>query len=356
MWTCRAKKVGNPVAANLTLSSDTRIRPASARPRLPDQPLTWGNQALKRLLRARAIQAKLKVSQPDDAYEREADRLSVQVIRRYPGGEPARLPSSRSPMTAPGNSAVPGTGTPLPAVQRTLFETHLGDDFGSVRIHTRPQSANLARALNARAFTMGNDIVFDQNQYAPQTSEGRRLLAHELIHVHQQRHGVSRGKGIGFDIIQREPYDPPPTAGVTGSPCPDLGDIPAISLNKEMLKEQQDLHFIFPRLEGKCFWTIRGGSDNCCGYCLFRASGGEPFGKGTDVAIPSTKAACDLKFAPYFDPIESAAVDAGHPPGDALLALYAEGDSPKHVACRSDFQYAGKYLWEGKDMIPISVL
>ncbi|MGB5618365.1 MAG: DUF4157 domain-containing protein [Desulfobacterales bacterium] len=311
---------------------------------------TWGNQTLQRLLRARAIQAKLKVSKPDDGYEREADRLSEQVVRQYPKTEQARLSSASPPMTTLGNSAVPGTGTPLPAAQRAFFETRLGDDFGSVRIHTQPQSAHLARELHARAFTMGNDIVFDQDQYAPQTREGRRLLAHELVHVRQQRHGISgrESLSLGFEMIQREPQDQPSTASAAGSPCPDLGDIPAIPIDKEMLKEQKDLHFKFPRLEGKCFWTIRGGSDNCCGYCLFRASGGDLSGKGSDVAIPPTIAECDLLFAPFYDPIESAAVDAGHPPGDALLALYAEGEHPTHVACRSDIQYAGKHIWESK--------
>ena len=214
---------------------------------LPDRHSPWGSQVLQRMLQTPTIQAKLKVSQPDDGYEREADRLSEQVVRQYPKTEQARLSSGSPPMTTPGNSAVPGTGTPLPAAQRAFFETRLGDDFGSVRIHTQPQSAHLARELNARAFTMGNDIVFDQDQYAPQTREGRRLLAHELVHVLQQRHGISRGKALGFDMVRRKPRDPPPTTAVAGSPCPELGDIPAISIDKEMLKEQQDLHFKFPR-------------------------------------------------------------------------------------------------------------
>src|SRR3712207_9425363 len=51
-----------------------------------------------------------------------------------------------------------------------------------VRVHTDPRAGELARAVNARAFTLGPDIVFGAGQYAPETGEGKRLLAHELTH------------------------------------------------------------------------------------------------------------------------------------------------------------------------------
>ena len=66
-------------------------------------------------------------------------------------------------------------------------EAALGIEPGSVRIHTGPRAENAARALNARAFTAGNDIVFGRNEYSPASGEGQRLLTHELVHVAQQQ-------------------------------------------------------------------------------------------------------------------------------------------------------------------------
>jgi hypothetical protein len=86
-----------------------------------------------------------------------------------------------------------GRGQPLPESVRAFFEPRFGYDFSRVRIHTDVQSAELARALNARAFTVGQDVVFGVRQYAPWTILGRRLLAHELVHVIQQT-----GRGIAF--------------------------------------------------------------------------------------------------------------------------------------------------------------
>jgi hypothetical protein len=67
------------------------------------------------------------------------------------------------------------------------METRLGFDFGKVRVHAGAQAAESARALNARAYTVGRDIMFGSGQYEPNSAEGRRVLAHELVHVVQQR-------------------------------------------------------------------------------------------------------------------------------------------------------------------------
>ncbi len=68
-----------------------------------------------------------------------------------------------------------------------LFEPRLGRDLSSVRIHAGPEASRAALALNAHAFTVGHDIVFGEGRYAPETSAGRRLLAHELVHTVQQQ-------------------------------------------------------------------------------------------------------------------------------------------------------------------------
>jgi hypothetical protein len=79
-----------------------------------------------------------------------------------------------------------GGGQPLPASARAFFEPRFGYDFRQVRVHRDAQAAGLAQELEARAFTVGRDVVFGAEQYAPATMAGRRLIAHELTHVIQQ--------------------------------------------------------------------------------------------------------------------------------------------------------------------------
>ncbi len=79
-----------------------------------------------------------------------------------------------------------GGGQPLPTNQRTFFESNMGRDFSSVRIHIDSKAADTARSINARAFTLGQDVVFGAGEYSSGSSSGRRLLAHELTHVVQQ--------------------------------------------------------------------------------------------------------------------------------------------------------------------------
>jgi len=91
-----------------------------------------------------------------------------------------------------------GPGLPLDASNRALMEARFGTNFGHVRVHTDAQAAESARMMNAKAFTLGQDIVFGTGQYALETITGKRLLAHELTHVIQQRVGNNQ-------IIQRQP-------------------------------------------------------------------------------------------------------------------------------------------------------
>jgi hypothetical protein len=81
----------------------------------------------------------------------------------------------------------PTSGQSLDSGTRGYMETRFGHDFSDVRVHTGPRAADSATSLNALAFTCDNQIVFNRGQYAPGTSNGRRLLAHELTHVVQNR-------------------------------------------------------------------------------------------------------------------------------------------------------------------------
>jgi hypothetical protein len=74
-------------------------------------------------------------------------------------------------------------GRPLDGETRDFMEARFGRNFGGVRLHTNAESAEV---LGAKAFTIGEHLVFDEGQYAPQTPAGRRLLAHELTHFVQQ--------------------------------------------------------------------------------------------------------------------------------------------------------------------------
>lgn len=84
-------------------------------------------------------------------------------------------------------AAVQGGGRPLEPALRHSLEARFGYDFGSVRIHDDSQANAAADRLQANAFTRGSDVVFAHGRYAPSTPQGRRLLAHELVHVVQQR-------------------------------------------------------------------------------------------------------------------------------------------------------------------------
>ncbi|MGZ5442171.1 MAG: eCIS core domain-containing protein [Thermoanaerobaculia bacterium] len=107
-------------------------------------------------------------------------------------------------------SAAQRSGAPLAADIRSFFEPRFGHDFSSVRVHTDGEAARAARGTEARAYTLGRDIVFGAHEYAPGTVEGRRLLAHELTHVVQQEGGVRRAgapvqRSATDKVLQRAP-------------------------------------------------------------------------------------------------------------------------------------------------------
>jgi hypothetical protein len=81
-------------------------------------------------------------------------------------------------------------------VQRTMSQ-QLGSDLSEVKIHTSSEANQLSQTLQAKAFTTGQDIFFKEGEYNPHSTEGQKLLAHELTHVVQQSQGrVSNGSGM----------------------------------------------------------------------------------------------------------------------------------------------------------------
>ena len=83
-------------------------------------------------------------------------------------------------------TALQNPGRPLEVATRNFMEARFGYDFSRVRVHTDSNAAESAREVHARAYTLGNEVVFGGGQYAPATAQGRQLIAHELAHVIQQ--------------------------------------------------------------------------------------------------------------------------------------------------------------------------
>ena len=170
----------------------------------------------------------IKISQPADAAEIEADQIADKVMRiptgdvtavtttekyssamkrkcrsckneevviqRKPAASDANMPS-QNPVHV--SSVVSSGGRPLDNDTRRFFEPRMQRDFSSVRVHTNTLADRSSSALDAEAYTIGSHIVFANGRYAPHSSQGKHLLAHELTHVAQQSSAMPR--------IQRRP-------------------------------------------------------------------------------------------------------------------------------------------------------
>jgi hypothetical protein len=115
----------------------------------------------------------------------ECEAEAVQT-KETPGSVPELDP------VAAGEIRALSGGRPLPPAERAFFEPRMGAEFRDVRVHTGPRAEALASGVQARAFTHGRDVVFGRGEYAPGSSRGRELMAHELTHVVQQSGGNQR--------------------------------------------------------------------------------------------------------------------------------------------------------------------
>ena len=187
------------------------------------------------------IQPKLTINQPDDEYEQEADAMADRVVQAKPlsttdtisrkcadcekeekvqrmtAPEEEELqskPLMRKSNTQGGYSASPqlasqlnsskGGGNALPKGTLSSMNQAFGTDFSHVRVHTNNQAQDMSEGIQAKAFTHGSDIYFNKGQYNPQSTEGKRLLGHELTHVVQQnknRNLIQRTIGDGHDLV-----------------------------------------------------------------------------------------------------------------------------------------------------------
>lgn len=197
--------------------------PAADRP-FRDLQQTAGNQAMLRLLGSGAIQASLRVSQPGDADEVEADRVADRVVASPSAGTVHRkcncegggasCPACeeegveqtkgihRKAQSASGSDLHAredltqslGAGQPLDSTTREFMESRFQHDFSGVRVHTGEGAAESARSIHAKAYTVDRNVVFDSGTYDPASREGKKLLAHELAHVVQQGGGSQNAR------------------------------------------------------------------------------------------------------------------------------------------------------------------
>ncbi|PZF73382.1 eCIS core domain-containing protein [Taibaiella soli] len=188
------------------------------------------------------LQTKLTVGAVNDPMETEADEMADKVMRmpetnfvqrkcahceEEEKAQRKQLPSflQRKEVSAAGgaasdkvNSGVQtskGNGDRMDSDTKSFMERGFGADFDSVNIHTDGKATEMNTELQARAFTVGNDIYFNQGQYQPGSSDGKRLLAHELTHTMQQGNVARRdmpkdpyGRPLGFvSTPEQEAYD-----------------------------------------------------------------------------------------------------------------------------------------------------
>lgn len=184
----------------------------------------------KKKLLGKPLQAKLRVNEPGDEYEQEAERVAEQVMRMT---EPEKKNDhAPKPATALVQRRVNGRGNglgvappivhevlsspgqPLDDATRAFFEPRFGHDFSTVRVHADAKASASAREVNALAYTSGRHLVLADR--ASSDNQGKKLLAHELAHVVQQggadrAHGISVAgalPGFSSGALQARPLEP----------------------------------------------------------------------------------------------------------------------------------------------------
>lgn len=238
------------------------------------------------------LRPKLKIGRSNDKFEQEADRVAEQVMRmpdssgevnrdissvdeapsvqcltpdnekqarRQPEEEEEELLqlkampgqiSEVSPAIEASITSLLSGGRPLSQSVRAFFESRFESGFSRVRVHDDAYAANVARSINARAFTLGQHIVFAAGEYAPDATPGRRLLAHELTHVVQQnRNPKPHPQGLVQDKIathqtsvQRSPargVDPTGTQRATQTLAPQIFSVPELE-NEQRVQRNGD--------------------------------------------------------------------------------------------------------------------
>jgi len=264
------RKIGNqvmqrllsdgPIQAKLTVNQPGDLfeqeadRMADAVMRMPDpnssldMPVSGHSQQIQ-VQRMCSDCEEEKIQRAPESIQRMCSKCDEEEIQRQPieteeekdkksGLQPKELPGHTNEVTRDAQdqiNALRSGGHSLPDSERAFFETRFGSDFGQVRLHTDSGAAKAARMVNARAFTVGRNVVLGAGEYAPGTIAGRRLLAHELTHVIQQGavntlHGdqrVQRQAAPDLEPLSGNQSGPGPSgnggAGASGCPATPTG-------------------------------------------------------------------------------------------------------------------------------------
>ncbi len=227
----------------------------------------------------------LKISQPNDAAEIEADEIAERVMRmpknetsdhEMPGKTGEAVPKIHRKCTACEDEgtiirrnplplgdrpaeiksqfshAPYSSGQPLDEQTRSFFEPKLGYDLSSVRIHTNSTAGASARALDARAYTLGSDIVFGSGEYQPHTQSGKRLIAHELAHVAQTSNST----------IKKQTIFRQPAGGANGDLAAVEYEIKMLSEIPALGPEAAPIMMRLAQLEQRRIQLLAGGAGN----------------------------------------------------------------------------------------------
>jgi len=316
------------------------------------------------------LACKLAISQPGDLYEREADSIAEQVMSMpepatqdigvskelaedlriqplCPGCEeqmqkkemieqplPEEQEIVQTKLDSGQDASIPasleselhslrGHGQPLPESARAFFEPRFGYNFEQARVHTDSRAAELARSVNALAFTFGNQIVFGKGQYSPDNQTGKKLLAHELTHVIQQ--------GYAAPSLMRSPA------------C----NCPAVGGRDPTAAEKTDARRKYPRLVDSD-WCVTGPATstyNCIAWTIGVTSRWvwdevDTAGDGNgDVSVADFDAFYDRH---GLKPVQN------QTPTDAEVALFGNSTGPTHAARRSSQACDGTPMFESK--------
>jgi hypothetical protein len=142
------------------------------------------------------IQRKCRHCEEEEKVQRKPLAAFIQK-REIPGSSTAVSDSVSNRI-----AATRGNGSTLDSTTKSFMESRFGADFSGIHIHTGQFASQLSSDLNAQAFTVGSDIYFNSGKFAPESPAGKKLLAHELTHVIQQKSDAAKPTSI-----QRVPFE-----------------------------------------------------------------------------------------------------------------------------------------------------
>ncbi|MEO5931394.1 MAG: DUF4157 domain-containing protein, partial [Candidatus Kapaibacterium sp.] len=176
----------------------------------------------------------------------EKEPRRVRRMRNHAGSDAVATvpPSVDDVLSSPGQS--------LDTSTRSFMESRFGHDFGRVRVHTNEAASRSAADIDARAWTVGDDIAFGSGQYNPQSPGGAGLLAHELTHVLQQKGADRSAESLELGAVD-DPYEREAHANAAALATGEggaLASVPSTRVQRSFASGLLDVLLFIPRLFG----------------------------------------------------------------------------------------------------------